>query len=74
MQYSKGYLIIIFYSEIVYAFILKSLLSLSIPCSGGTVVTNLPPSEGDTGDTGSIPGSERSPGGGHGNPLLPGES
>ena len=29
---------------------------------------------GATGDTGSIPGSERSPGGGHGNPLLPGES
>ena len=24
---------------------------------------------GDTGDTGSIPGSGRSPGGGHGNPL-----
>ena len=29
---------------------------------------------GDPGDEGSIPGSGRSPGGGHGNPLLPGES
>ena len=26
-------------------------------------------SEGDAGDVGSIPGSGRSPGGGHGNPL-----
>ena len=33
-------------------------------------------SAGATGDTSSIPGSERSPGGGHGNPpsILPGES
>ena len=30
------------------------------------MVKNLPPSEGDTG---SIPGSERPPGGGNGNPL-----
>ena len=32
---------------------------------------------GDITDTGSVPGSERSPGGGHGNPtpvFLPGES
>ena len=28
----------------------------------------------DVRDTGSIPGSEKYPGGGHGNPLLPGES
>ena len=27
-------------------------------------------SEGDTRDMGSIPGSRRSPGGGHGNPFL----
>ena len=32
---------------------------------GDSVVKNL----GDTGDVGSIPGSGRSPGGGHGNPL-----
>ena len=30
---------------------------------------NLPASAGDAGDTGSIPGLGRSPGGGHGNPL-----
>ena len=33
------------------------------------VVKNLPANAGDTGDTGSIPGSERSPGVGNGNPL-----
>ena len=41
------------------------------------VVKNLPASTGDVTDAGSIPGSGRSPGGGHGNPLqyfLRGES
>ena len=33
------------------------------------VVKNLPTNAGDLGDTGLIPGSGRSPGGGHGNPL-----
>ena len=33
---------------------------------GGSVVKN---SAGSAGDLGSIPGSGRSPGGGHGNPL-----
>ena len=33
------------------------------------VVKNLPANAGDVRDTGSIPGSGRSPGGGHGNPL-----
>ena len=33
------------------------------------VVKNLPANAGDIGDTGSIPGSERSPGEGNGNPL-----
>ena len=33
---------------------------------GGSVVENLP---ANAGDVGSIPGLERSPGGGHGNPL-----
>ena len=37
--------------------------------TGGTVVKNLPASAGDTGDPGSIPGSERSPGVGNGNPF-----
>ena len=33
------------------------------------VVKNLPANAGDRRDKGSIPGSGRSPGGGHGNPL-----
>ena len=33
------------------------------------MVKNLPANEGDIRDAGSIPGSERSPGGGPGNPL-----
>ena len=33
------------------------------------VVKNLPASAGDIRDVGSVPGSGRSPGGGHGNPL-----
>ena len=33
------------------------------------MLKNLPANEGDVGDTGSNPGLERSPGGGHGNPL-----
>ena len=41
------------------------------------VVKNPPANEGDVRYVGLIPGSGRSPGGGHGNPLqysLPGES
>ena len=40
------------------------------------MVKNPPANTGDARDTGSIPGFERSPGGGYGNPLqfLPGES
>ena len=33
------------------------------------VVENLPANAGDTEDSGSIPGSGKSPGGGHGKPL-----
>ena len=36
---------------------------------GGSVVKNPPANAGGTGDTGSIPGSGRSPGGGNGNPV-----
>ena len=36
---------------------------------GGLVVKNLPAIAGDVRDTGLIPGSGRSPGGGHGSPL-----
>ena len=35
----------------------------------GVGVKNLPANAGDIRDTGSIPGSGRAPGGGHGNPL-----
>ena len=41
------------------------------------MVKNPPANAGDVRDVGSIPGSGRSPGGGHGNPtpvFLPGES
>ena len=37
--------------------------------TGGSVVKNPPANAGDSGDTGSIPGSGRSPGGGNGNSL-----
>ena len=33
------------------------------------MVKNLPANTGDVRDAGSVPGSERSPGGGHSNPL-----
>ena len=36
---------------------------------GGAVVKNLPANAGDITDMSSIPGSGRSPGKGHGNPL-----
>ena len=37
------------------------------------MVKNMSANAGDTGDTGSIPGSGRYPGGGNGNPLQPGK-
>ena len=46
---------------------LASLAARGFP--GGSVIKNLPTYAGDAGDTGSIPGSGRLPGGGHGNPL-----
>ena len=36
---------------------------------GGSVIKNLPASEGNTGNMNSIPGSRRSPAVGNGNPL-----
>ena len=48
--------------------ILKSLLNL-LCFQGGSVVKNLPANERNTGNVGSILGSERSSGGGNGNPL-----
>ena len=40
---------------------------MGFPC--GSMLKNLLAKTGTTGDEGLIPGSERSPGGGHGNPL-----
>ena len=51
----------------------RSWLHLSLPPEGAfqvvLMVENLPAGAGDVRDVGSIPGSGRSPGGGHGNPL-----
>ena len=43
--------------------------SLQLYFLAGIGVKNLPANAGDTGDTGSIPGSGRSPGEGNGSPL-----
>ena len=43
--------------------------SIHMGFPGGTVIKNLPANAGHLRDVGSIPGLERSPGGGHGNPL-----
>ena len=45
------------------------LVSLEGSFPGGTEVKNPPANAGDTGDTGSIPGLGRFPGGGNGYPL-----
>ena len=42
-------------------------MTLGFP--GGSAVKNPCARAGDTGDSGSVPGSGRSPGGGNGNPL-----
>ena len=39
------------------------------PMQAALVVKNIPAQAGDVRDAGLIPGSGRSPGGGHGNPL-----
>ena len=43
--------------------------SVNLGFPGGSALKNLPANAGDAGEVGSIPGSGRSPGGGHGNPL-----
>ena len=49
--------------------LLQNTQLISITSQVALVVKNLPANAGDVKDTGSIPGSGRSPGGGHGNPL-----
>ena len=48
---------------------LKYWILLHLDFPGGSAVKNLPASVGDTGDTGSILGLGRFPGGGNGNPI-----
>ena len=47
----------------------RNILPLNSCLPGGAVVKNSPANEGDSRDMDSIPGSGRSPGGGHGNTL-----
>ena len=47
----------------------ESFVSLEESFPGGTEVKNPPANAGDIRDTSSIPGLERPPGEGHGNPL-----
>ena len=42
---------------------------LQVGFPDGSVTKNPPANAGDTGDVSSIPGLQRSPGGGNGNPL-----
>ena len=42
---------------------------LQVGFPAGSVTKNPPANAGETGDVSSIPGLQRSPGGGHGNPL-----
>ena len=44
-------------------------MALSGASQMARVIKNPPANAGDARDTGSVPGSGRSPGGGHGNPL-----
>ena len=52
----------------MFVIIIYLLLVMGFP-GGASGKDYLPASAGDVGDTGSIPRSGRSPGGGHGNPL-----
>ena len=62
-------------NDIIYVLIISSptpnwhLLSTSVGFPGGSVVKNPLSNSGDKGDVGSIPGSERSPGGENDNTL-----
>ena len=47
----------------------KTEVSMLLSFRGGSAVKNLPANAGDKRDAGSIPGSGRFSGGGHGNPL-----
>ena len=53
-----------------WVFLLSIAVNQTLPFQVVLVVKNPPANTEDPRDTGSIPGSERSPGGGHGNPFL----
>ena len=55
--------------KVVISMVLQSNAHTYKDFPGGSAVKNSPANAGDTGDAGSIPGSGRSPRGGHGNPL-----
>ena len=55
------------HSYIIYAILFNKYIFIGFP--GGLRGKELPANAGDTGDTGSIPGAGRSPGGGYDNPL-----
>ena len=63
-------LILVFDSYVLFRFPRKVFLLPRCPASHMVLVVKNPPANsGDIRDTGSIPGSGRSPGGGHGTPL-----
>ena len=57
------------YSKVKQFYVYISPLFFSKGFLGGTVVKNLPANAGDSENSDLIPGSGRSPGAGHGNPL-----
>ena len=56
-------------NKLVHLYKLFKLIKASLGFPGGSVLKNLPANAGDSKDGGLIPGSEKSPGGGNGNPL-----
>ena len=60
--------IVIWKGEFLFFFFL-SILRNGFGLTGGSAVRESACNAGDTGDSGSIPGSRRCPGGGNGNPL-----
>ena len=66
VRYSWSAFLLLSLKPLCWFYYVLHLLSVSLVA---LVVKNLPANSGDTRDAGSIPGSGRSPGGGHGNPL-----
>ena len=60
---------IVIYNKITYIYIYMYIYKIFGASQVTLVVKNLPASAGDVRDLGSIPGLQRSPGGGHGDPF-----